>query len=156
MAYTLDRDDTSSSGSTTTETITKQELLNLKQVVNKIKEYIDNLLNTEITDRTNADTSIQSNLTSHTNDTSNPHSVTKEQVGLGNVSNYFFDTSYSTSEPTEIKYATTHSCYHLYQDLNSKKQNTLVAKNGIWFGLNIGSTDENIGIYLATNDMYVY
>ena len=155
MAYTLDKDDTSSSG-TTTETITKQELLNLKQVVNKIKEYIDNLLNTEITDRTNADASIQSDLASHINYTSNPHSVTKEQVGLGNVSNYFYDTSYSTSEPTEVKYATTHSCYHLYSDLNSKKQNTLVAKNGIWFGLTIGSSNENIGIYLATQNMYVY
>ncbi len=51
-------------------------------------------LSTEITNRTNADTALQNQITtnkntmdSHIADTSNPHNVTKAQVGLGNVNN---------------------------------------------------------------------
>jgi len=41
----------------------------------------------EVTNRTTADTTLQNTLTSHTFNISNPHSVTKTQVGLGNVDN---------------------------------------------------------------------
>ena len=95
-------------------------------------------------------------ITNHVNNTSNPHQVTKSQVGLGNVANFFYDASYSTSEPAETQYATNLSCYHLYQDLNNAKQNVLDPRNGIYIGLIIGSTKRTIGIYLFTKDITVY
>lgn len=48
---------------------------------------IKSALSNEETVRTSADKTLQGNLDSHTSDTSNPHSVTKEQVGLGNCNN---------------------------------------------------------------------
>ena len=44
-------------------------------------------LNNEATARANGDGALQDSLSDHMNDTSNPHSVTKSQVGLGNVPN---------------------------------------------------------------------
>lgn len=44
-------------------------------------------LNSEISRATTKENEIASNLSSHTSNTSNPHSVTKAQVGLGNVEN---------------------------------------------------------------------
>lgn len=44
-------------------------------------------LNNEATARANGDGALQDILSDHVNDTSNPHSVTKAQVGLGNVDN---------------------------------------------------------------------
>lgn len=46
---------------------------------------------------------VNSSLTSHANDKSNPHSVTKSQVGLGNVGNYSI--SDSTSSDSSASYA---------------------------------------------------
>ena len=95
-------------------------------------------------------------ITNHTSNKSNPHGVTAAQVGLGNVANFFYDTSYTTSEPAEVEYATNLSCYHLYQDLNKKMQTVLEPRNGISMGLIIGSTKNTIGIYLFTTDITVY
>ena len=64
---------------------------------NALGVRIDNVINdlaTETTARENADTALQGQITSNKNaidthvaDTSNPHNVTKAQVGLGNVDN---------------------------------------------------------------------
>ena len=64
---------------------------------NALGARIDNVINdltTETTVRENADTALQGQITSNKNaidahvaDTSNPHNVTKAQVGLGNVDN---------------------------------------------------------------------
>ena len=111
---------------------------------------------TEANARIDADSALNTTITNHVNNKSNPHGVTKAQVGLGNVANFFYDASYSTSEPAETQYATNLSCYHLYQDLNNKKQNVLDPRNGICMGLIIGSTKYAIGIYLFTKDITVY
>ena len=52
------------------------------------KQYVDNALNLKL-DKTEASSTYATitNLNSHTSNTSNPHSVTKAQVGLGNVDN---------------------------------------------------------------------
>jgi len=64
---------------------------------------IRTLVTNEATYRASADATLQGNIDTHTGNTSNPHSVTKAQVGLGNVPNTDF-----TSDIT---------------DLNSKKHN---------------------------------
>ena len=46
-----------------------------------------NSISEEITRATNAENTLTTNLSSHTSDKSNPHEVTKAQVGLGNVDN---------------------------------------------------------------------
>src|SRR5690606_28364811 len=54
--------------------ITRQELAPaLRQELDDVKNYIDGSNNEE--------------MGRHMNDTNNPHNVTKEQVGLGNISN---------------------------------------------------------------------
>ena len=56
----------------------------------KIKTLFSNVnksISDETTRATTKETEIASNLSSHTSNTSNPHSVTKEQLGLGNVEN---------------------------------------------------------------------
>ena len=58
---------------------------------------------TAIADAKKAGTDAQSNLTTHTNNKSNPHGVTKAQVGLGNVDDV---RQYSTSNPPIVAQAT--------------------------------------------------
>ncbi len=48
---------------------------------------LQNNITNEATARINADDTLQGNLDAHASDTGNPHSVTKSQVGLGNVPN---------------------------------------------------------------------
>lgn len=49
-----------------------------------VQQQVTNLMNTQISTMA---TQIQDNINPHLNNTSNPHSVTKAQVGLGNVPN---------------------------------------------------------------------
>ena len=48
---------------------------------------LQNSLNQEAIDRSTADTTLTNNLQAHVSDTTNPHNVTKAQVGLGNADN---------------------------------------------------------------------
>ena len=48
-------------------------------------EQLQRNIDEEIANRTESDTNIQNNLNTHINDKTNPHEVTKAQVGLGNV-----------------------------------------------------------------------
>ena len=50
-------------------------------------EQLQRNIDEEIANRTESDTNIQNNLNTHINDKTNPHEVTKAQVGLGNVTN---------------------------------------------------------------------
>ncbi|EKP13381.1 hypothetical protein [Leptospira borgpetersenii] len=50
-------------------------------------QNILNQIQTEINDREDADLLLQTHLDEHTSRTNNPHQVTKEQIGLGNVKN---------------------------------------------------------------------
>lgn len=50
-------------------------------------EQLQRNIDEEIANRTESDTNIQNNLNAHINDKTNPHEVTKAQVGLGNVTN---------------------------------------------------------------------
>lgn len=61
---------------------------------------------TAIADAKKAGTDAQSNLTTHTNNKSNPHGVTKAQVGLGNVENV---KQYSANNPPVAIQSTTPS-----------------------------------------------
>lgn len=56
--------------------------------INKLKELPNkSTLDSQIAEAKQAGTSAQNNLTSHINNTENPHNVTKEQLKLGNVTN---------------------------------------------------------------------
>nr|DAR13110.1 MAG TPA: putative virion structural protein [Caudoviricetes sp.] len=66
----------------------------LKIVTNEINttiqnnyETLDTKIDDEISRAKNKETEINNDLTTHKNSTNNPHNVTKEQVGLGNVNN---------------------------------------------------------------------
>ncbi len=66
----------------------------LKMVTNGINttiqnnyETLDTKIDDEISRAKNKETEINNDLTAHKNSTNNPHNVTKEQVGLGNVNN---------------------------------------------------------------------
>lgn len=66
----------------------------LKMVTNGINttiqnnyETLDTKIDDEISRAKNKETEINDDLTAHKNSTNNPHNVTKEQVGLGNVNN---------------------------------------------------------------------
>ena len=61
-------------------------LQNIKANIDQVED-IRIALNNETTERANGDGALQDSLYDHINDTSNPHSVTKSQVGLGNVDN---------------------------------------------------------------------
>lgn len=50
-------------------------------------ETLDTKIDDEISRAKNKETEINNDLTAHKNSTNNPHNVTKEQVGLGNVNN---------------------------------------------------------------------
>ena len=68
----------------------KLTLEGLQYYHSKIKTLFTNVnqsISNETSRATAKENEIASNLSSHTSNTSNPHSVTKEQVGLGNVEN---------------------------------------------------------------------
>ncbi|MDI7196285.1 hypothetical protein QMM61_06140 [Leptospira santarosai] len=52
-----------------------------------VDQGLSNQIQTEVNDREDADLLLQTHLDEHTNRTNNPHQVTKEQIGLGNVKN---------------------------------------------------------------------
>lgn len=93
------------------------ELKTTTDTLNTNKQNItDNSLTTTNKTIPTAINEINTNLSSHTSNTSNPHSVTKEQVGLGSVVN-----AGQTSSPTESsnEYFTAGGAYTLQQSLNS-------------------------------------
>lgn len=78
-------------------------LAEAKTYTDSAKSALNNLISDEASARQAADTTIQNNLDTHTGNTSNPHKVTKAQVGLGNVSNLApADMPVSTAQATAI------------------------------------------------------
>jgi hypothetical protein len=55
--------------------------------LNLLVDVVNNSLKAEVTRAENAEKSIQTALDTHKNDQTNPHKVTKTQIGLGNVDN---------------------------------------------------------------------
>ena len=66
-------------------------LINAKSYIDGIKTNLDNIIASNLATAKGytdgAKTALETNITNHKNDTSNPHSVTKTQVGLSNVDN---------------------------------------------------------------------
>lgn len=62
-------------------------LVSAKAYTDAAKTALNKLISDESSARQAADTTITNNLNAHINNKSNPHSVTKAQVGLGNVQN---------------------------------------------------------------------
>lgn len=113
------QDKTDNSLNTTDKTVVGaiNELKTTTDTLNTNKQNItDNSLTTTNKTIPTAINEINTNLSSHTSNTSNPHSVTKEQVGLGSVVN-----AGQTSSPTESsnEYFTAGGAYTLQQSLNS-------------------------------------
>lgn len=78
-------------------------LAEAKTYTDNAKSALNKLISDETSARQAADTTIQNNLDTHTGNTSNPHKVTKAQVGLGNVSNLApADMPVSTAQATAI------------------------------------------------------
>ena len=78
-------------------------LAEAKTYTDNAKSALTKLISDETSARQAADTTIQNNLDTHTGNTSNPHKVTKAQVGLGNVSNLApADMPVSTAQATAI------------------------------------------------------
>lgn len=78
-------------------------LAEAKTYTDNAKSALNKLISDEASARQAADTTIQNNLDTHTGNTSNPHKVTKAQVGLGNVSNLApADMPVSTAQATAI------------------------------------------------------
>lgn len=78
------------SGDTTLQNNIDNEASTRASADSTLQSNIDNVnddLEAEVNRATQAEQAITTNLSSHTSDTSNPHSVTKSQVGLGNVDN---------------------------------------------------------------------
>lgn len=88
-------------------------------------------------------TEIESNLTSHINNKSNPHNVTKQQIGLSNVDN--------TSDLNKPVSTATQNALNIVKqeitnDLNTHKQNTQNPHN---------VTKQQVGLSNVTNDAQV-
>lgn len=78
-------------------------LADAKAYTDSAKAALNTLITNEASARQAADTTLQNNLNAHTGNTSNPHKVTKAQVGLGNVSNLApADMPVSTAQATAI------------------------------------------------------
>lgn len=74
-----------------------------KAYTDAAKTALNKLISDESSARQAADTTITNNLNAHINNKSNPHSVTKAQVGLGNVQNLApADMPVSTAQATAI------------------------------------------------------
>ena len=59
----------------------------IKVELSAYKQSNDDALSKEVSDRKAADSNLQNTLSSHTENTNNPHNVTKSQIGLDNVDN---------------------------------------------------------------------
>lgn len=66
---------------------TKSDIIGSATTDNNTLGKLESNLNAEIERATNKEDSIEQNLNSHINNQQNPHNVTKEQVGLSNVTN---------------------------------------------------------------------
>lgn len=74
-----------------------------KAYTDAAKTALNKLISDESSARQTADTTITNNLNAHINNKSNPHNVTKAQVGLGNVQNLApADMPVSTAQATAI------------------------------------------------------
>ena len=91
------------------------------------EEKIDDLQNS-LDAHEDSISSVKLTLSNHTNNKSNPHSVTKSQVGLGNVANYD-----QTSSPTSGSnlYFTAGGAYTLNQAINRKVE---AGNSNTWTG----------------------
>lgn len=78
-------------------------LVSAKAYTDAAKTALNKLISDESSARQAADTTITNNLNAHINNKSNPHGVTKAQVGLGNVQNLApADMPVSTAQATAI------------------------------------------------------
>jgi hypothetical protein len=78
-------------------------LVSAKAYTDAAKTALNKLISDESSARQAADTTITNNLNAHINNESNPHGVTKAQVGLGNVQNLApADMPVSTAQATAI------------------------------------------------------
>lgn len=69
------------------ETKHDQDITNVENLISSTETSCDNKLAEAVSELEAADTALDNKLNEHLNDFSNPHKVTNEQVGLGNVTN---------------------------------------------------------------------
>lgn len=131
----------------------------LKPVTDDIKSDIqgkyntlDSKIDTEINRATFAESSITSNLEIHTNNTNNPHNVTKEQLGLGNVNNTS-DIDKPLSKAVQLELALKVNSNDLSTVATSGSYNDLVDKPTIPTKISELINDAN---YLSSADMSNY
>ena len=109
---------------------------------------------TAIADAKKAGTDAQTNLTAHINDKENPHEVTKEQVGLGNVDNTSDENKpVSTLQAAAIadaKKAGTDAQVNLTVHINDKDNPHEVSKAQVGLGNVDNTSDANKPISTAT------
>ena len=109
---------------------------------------------TAIADAKKAGTDAQTNLTAHINDKENPHEVTKEQVGLGNVDNISDENKpVSTLQAAAIadaKKAGTDAQANLTVHINDKDNPHEVSKAQVGLGNVDNTSDTNKPISTAT------
>ena len=110
-------------------------------------------LSTSIADAKQAGTDAQTNLTAHINDKENPHEVTKEQVGLGNVDNTSDENKpVSTLQATAIadaKKAGTDAQANLTAHIDNKENPHSVTKVQVGLGNVDNTSDANKPISTA-------
>ena len=68
----------------------------------------------EASTRAAADNTLNTTITNHTNNKSNPHGVTATQVGLGNVVNAGQSSTYIDKDSSSSTYFTQNGAYNLY------------------------------------------
>lgn len=115
---------------------------------------VSNAQATSIADAKKAGTDAQTNLTAHINDKENPHEVTKEQVGLGNVDNTSDESKpVSTLQATAIadaKKAGTDAQANLTAHINDKENPHEVTKAQVGLGNVDNTSDANKPISTVT------
>ncbi len=92
----IDKTDVGLSNVDNTSDIDKPISTKQQEAITKVQLNIDS----EVTNRIEADKNLQSNLTAHEQNTNNPHKVTKSQVGLSEVDNTS-DKNKPVSTPTQ-------------------------------------------------------
>lgn len=76
----------------------------------------------EATKREDGDEKLDTTITNHTSNTSNPHKVTAAQVGLGNVVNAGQSSTYIDKDSSSSTYFTQNGAYNLYSWANGLTQ----------------------------------
>lgn len=125
--------------------------------VNGITVLSDRIANIDLTsydtikDREDADATIATNLTSHIDDTANPHKVTKDQVGLSNVDNTSdLNKPISTATQTALDKKLDSSSYVIDAALSNTSTNPV--QNKIISSALDTKVDKVEGKSLSTND----